>query len=104
MPVYQNGKTAEGSPQQASQPPAQSTEEMQALMAQLATLTKGLAAAQGIQLQGGAEVDPAEALQKLAEAASRINDGGVVDGGIGDTDVVKGNEKSRNTLDLLKEL
>jgi len=103
MPVYQNGKIGEVFSQQAVQSPAQNV-EVQSILSQLAALAAGMAAVQGVQLQGGAEVDPAESLQRLAEVASRIDEGGVVEDGIGDTNVVKGDEKNRNTLDLLRDL
>jgi len=106
MPVYQNGQRQGSGEEQSSVVGSapQDASSIQDLLAQIALLTKGMAAAQGIQLQGGADVDPAESLQRLAEAASNIGDEKIVDAGIGDTSVVKADETSRNTLDILKDL
>lgn len=104
MPVYQNGKRDGGEPAQSPAPPAQNTADIEGLLAQVAALTKGLAAAQGIHLDDSTDVDPAEALQRLAEAGAKIKDGKIVDGDIGDKDVVESDEKSRKTLDLLNDL
>ena len=105
MSIFQNGKRDGAvSPAPAPAPVLSNNVEMQALLTQIAELTKSIAVAQGVQLAGGAEVDPAEALQRLAAAAGNIGERRIVDDDIGDTDIVKGDEKSRSTLDLLKEL
>jgi len=104
MPVYQNGKREGGASVFQPSASAQNVNGMQELLAQIAALTKGMAAAQGVQSGGAVDVDPAEALQRLADAGASIHDGKVVEGGIGDTDVVKGDAKSRRTLDLLNDL
>ena len=105
MPIYQNGRRGgEAVPAPVPAPVPSNNSEIQILLAQLTEITKGIAAAQGVHLAGGAEVDPAEALQRLAAAAGNIGDKHIVDDDIGDTSIVKGDEKSRSTLDLLMEL